>query len=274
MIKRLQGKRIAITEWRRATELASLLERQGATVFHCPLVEQCPVLDREDIAEFIERAIRGELDLVIFLTGIGARTLVQAAEGRGRKDDFLRALQRMRVVVRGPKPVAALRALGVRIDIIPEEPTTKGVLAALETEELAGKTVGVQLYGVPNPELREGLERRGATVVDVLPYDYRLASDEGVVVDFIGKILDGDYDAIAFTSAPQVTALFAVAERHGLAETLRRTLNETLPVAVIGPVAEKALAEVGVTARIRPTHFVMGFLVKALADYFEAKNTS
>lgn len=230
------------------------------------------MLDREDVRQFIERTIRGEIDLVIFLTGIGARTLAEAAEALGKKDDFLRALQRIRVVVRGPKPVAALRALGVRIDVIPEEPTTDGVIAALQTVELEGKTVGIQLYGVPNPRLRQELEQRGATVVEVLPYDYHLASDEDAVVDFIRRILGEEFDAITFTSAPQVTTLFAVAERHGLAERLRRSLNETVPVAVIGPVAEKALADAGVTARIRPTHFVMGFLVKALADYFEVKN--
>jgi uroporphyrinogen-III synthase len=271
MTGRLHNKRIAITEWRQASELASLLERQGAMVFSCPLVEQRPPDDRKELVEFIERMIRGEIDLMIFLTGIGARTLVETAGAVGKKDDFLRALEQVRVVVRGPKPLAVLRALGVRVDIVPKEPTTHGVLAALGAERLAGTTVGVQLYGVPNPLLRQELERRGATVVEVLPYDYRLASPEAEVVDFIGRILDGEFDAVAFTSAPQVTMLFAVAERHGVAEMLRRSLNEEVPVAVIGPVAEKALADAGVTARIKPTHFVMGFLVKAMGDYFAAQ---
>ena len=44
---------------------------------------------------------------------------------------------------------------------------TEGVIAKLCGEDLSGRTVGVQLYGVPNPALVEFLASSGATVKTV-----------------------------------------------------------------------------------------------------------
>ena len=56
----------------------------------------------------------GNLDIMIFLTGVGAKFLISEAESIGLKDPFLGALEKITVVVRGPKPVAALRQFGPR----------------------------------------------------------------------------------------------------------------------------------------------------------------
>lgn len=264
----LDGKTIGITEWRMAKELAAMLEKHGATVTTCPLVEQQPVTSDDGVTDFIARVIAGDLDVMIFLTGIGARSLAAAADAQGKKEQFLSALERLQVVVRGPKPVAALRQLGVRIDVIPDEPTTEGVIAAMKKLELGGKTVGVQLYAVPNPFLRQELEKMGAKVLEVSPYEYHLGSDESAVLEFIKKIGEGAFDVVTFTSAPQAKTLFTVASQAGLADGLRQALNDKTIVAVIGPVAEKALNAFGVNAKIKPDRFVMGALVKAVVEYF------
>ena len=67
------------------------------------------------------------------------------------KDQFWRGLDKGTVVVRCRKPVAALRQFGVRIDVIPQTPTTEGVIEALKTKDLKGRRIGIQLYGTPNP---------------------------------------------------------------------------------------------------------------------------
>jgi uroporphyrinogen-III synthase len=266
----LDGKTIGVTEWRMAKELAAMLEKHGATVTVCPLVEQQAVTSDDGVAGFIARVIAGELDVMIFLTGIGARSLAAAADAQGKKDELLSALARTQIVVRGPKPVAALRQLGVRIDVVPDEPTTEGVIAAVKKLELGGKTVGVQLYAVPNPVLRQALETMRAKVLEVSPYEYHLGSDESAVLEFIKRIAEGAFDAVTFTSAPQAKMLFSVASQAGLADDLRQALNDKTVVAAIGPVAEKALNEFGVTAEIKPDRFVMGALVKAVVEYFTA----
>src|SRR3989442_8027121 len=123
------------------------------------------------------------------------------------KDDFLKGLDKLTVVVRGPKPVAALRRFGVRVDVIPENPTTEGVIQALRSRDLQGRRVGVQLYGTPNPQLVSALEAKGAKVTPVQVYAYGAASDSSAVQDLIAKIINDEIRVIAFTSAPQVRML-------------------------------------------------------------------
>src|SRR5262249_15809254 len=157
---------------------------------------------------FVRQVTSGNLDAMIFLTGVGARYLVAAAESMGMKEPFLQALNRMTIVVRGPKPVAALRQFAVHVDVIPDNPTTEGVIEALRVRDLESFGVGVELYGTPNPQLVSSLESRGAKVSAIQVYAYGAASDTTAVNALIDKILRDEIQVIAFTSAPQVRMLF------------------------------------------------------------------
>ena len=122
MAQPLKGTTVAVLEHRFTKEFSALLERLGATVHACPLIEEKPVENRGELQDFVRRVVSGGLDGMIFLTGVGARFLVAEAESMGLKEEFIKALGRLLIVVRGPKPVAALRQLGVHIDIVPENP--------------------------------------------------------------------------------------------------------------------------------------------------------
>jgi uroporphyrinogen-III synthase len=205
---------------------------------------------------------------MIFLTGVGARFLAAEADSMGRKEDFLKALDTMTVIVRGPKPVAALRQMGIRIDVIPENPTTEGVIEALRSRDLEGQRVGVQLYGTPNPQLVSALEAKGAEVKPVQVYAYGAASDLTTVTTFIRRILDGQIRVVAFTSGPQVRMLFDFAAQLGVAQELE-TAMKAVTIASIGEVTNRALAERNLVAKIVPAQSKMGALVQAVGEYFE-----
>src|SRR6266487_485707 len=100
----LEGITVAILEHRYTKEFAALFERFGAKVDACPLLEEKPVENREELQEFVRHVVSGSLDAMIFLTGVGARFLISEAESLGVKDEFLKALGNLTIVVRGPKP--------------------------------------------------------------------------------------------------------------------------------------------------------------------------
>jgi len=177
------------------------------------------------------------------------------------------------IVVRGPKPVAALRQLNVHIDVIPENPTTEGVIEALRNRDLQGRRVGIQLYGTPNPQLVSALESKGATVIPVQVYAYGTASDTSAVSALINRLLDRQVQVVAFTSAPQVRMLFELATQLGLAEALQTALKEHVTIASIGEVTSRALAERNLSAAIVPAQSKMGALVQAVAEYFQKRST-
>jgi uroporphyrinogen-III synthase len=260
---------VAILEHRFTKEFSSLLERFGASVYACPMLEEKPVENRQELEEFVREVASGSLDAMIFLTGVGARFLVSASESVGLKDQFLEALNKLTVVVRGPKPVTALRQFGVRVDVIPDNPTTEGVIEALRAQDLQGRRVGVQLYGTPNPQLVASLESRGARVTAVQVYAYGAAADTNSVNALFTKIVNDEVHVIAFTSAPQVRMLFEFARQLGRFEAIAGKLRTSVIIASVGEVTNRALAEGNLIPTIVPKQPKMGALAQAIADYYE-----
>src|SRR5207245_9284661 len=119
------------------------------------------------------------------LTGVGARVLLSVVETTYKRGEYIAALQRVKVVARGPKPVAVLRELGVTPAItVPEPNTWRELLRALDDAcdskkdfRLRGARVAVQEYGVNNSELLSVLSERGASVKSVPVYLWDLQDD-------------------------------------------------------------------------------------------------
>ena len=270
MSDELAGKRIIAPETRELALFVRMLEERGAECLACPMVAIHDAPDPEPIAAWIERFIDEPCDDLILLTGEGLRRLVALAERRGRRDAFVAALARSRRVTRGPKPVRALREIGLDSDLSAEQPTSEGVIRVLSSLDLKGRRVGVQIYPDSAHEALLGaLRAAGATADPVLPYVYASSAEDEAVVTAIDAMAAGKVDAIAFTSAPQVRRLAAVAEKAGRIEALRQGLSRVV-VAAIGPVAAAELEKLGVQPSVVPageTYF-MKPLVRALAEAF------
>jgi uroporphyrinogen-III synthase len=270
----LENISVAILEHRFTKEFSTLFEKLGATVYACPLLEEKPVENREELQSFVRCVLDGQIDMMIFLTGVGARFLVAESESMGERDAFLQALGKLTIVVRGPKPVAALRQLGLRAQVTPENPTTEGVIEALRSQDLHGRRVGIQLYGTPNPQLVSALEAKGASVRPVQVYAYGAAADSGAVSTLIDRILDGNVRVVAFTSAPQARMLLDFAAQSNVADALRKALNSKVTVASIGDVTSRALQENGIVPRIVPAQSKMAALVQAVGEHFSRQPRS
>jgi uroporphyrinogen-III synthase len=199
------------------------------------------------------------------MTGEALRRLLGFAERAGLRQPFVAAVGRTKTLTRGPKPVRALKEIGLVPTKIAETPTTDGVIVALRSEPLAGRTVGVTLYGVDNPALVHFLEGAGATVRTVLPYVYAPAADADRVADLIARLAAGTVDVLLFTSSPQVHRLFEVAAQRGLEATLKQGFEKSC-VAAVGPVLAENLRERGVRVDVCPEQ---GFVMKNLVQHIK-----
>jgi uroporphyrinogen-III synthase len=162
-----------------------------------------------------------------------------------------------------------LKEVGLNPTKVAESPTTEGVIATLRNEPLRGQTVGVTLYGEPNPDLVQFLEQAGATVHTVLPYVYAPASDGDRIAELISGMAKGDIDMIIFTSSPQVDRLYQVATEKGLENDLRHGLRQTR-IAAVGPVVAENLREKGAKVDICPDQ---GFVMKNLVQLIKRQMT-
>ncbi len=261
----LEGRTIALAEGRQLEELAAMLVHEGATPLRCPLLSILDNPDAGPVEVWLDELIADRFDLLILMTGEAVRRVAALSDRRGKREAFVAALGRVPKITRGPKPVKALRELGITDARIASAPTTAGVLVTLASEPLAGKSVGYTLYGRENPELDRFLRDAGATVRPVLSYVIAPAADTERVAGLIEQLDAGTIHGIVFTSSPQIDRLWEVARERGLEATLLRGLART-QVAAVGPLVAESLHQHGVAVHVCPDQgWVMKNLVKQIA---------
>ena len=262
------GLRVLALERRRSEQIATLIANSGGVATVAPAMREVPLESNTEALAFASRLIAGGFDTVIFLTGVGVRALAAVIELVHPREQFVEALRRVTVVARGPKPVAALREMGVPVTIaVPEPNTWREVLRALDqhTAPLRDRRLAVQEYGTSNPELLAGLAERGALVTAVPVYQWALPENLGPLRSAILAITRGEIDVALFTTSVQVSHLLQVAREMSLEEPLCGAFRRIL-IGSIGPTTSEALREHGLDPDLEPTHPKMGFLVKETAD--------
>ena len=267
------GLRVLALESRRAPELSKLISNYGGLPIVAPAMKEVPLESNSEALAFAAKLFASEFDIVIFLTGVGARALLGVVETTYKRDEYVAALQQIKVVARGPKPVAALREIGITPALtVPEPNTWRELLGALDDAaqsavgiRLNGARVAVQEYGISNPELLDGLEKRGARVTRVPVYQWALPDDLVPLRAAIQSLAQEQIDVVLFTTSVQAVHLFQVAETMNLEKEMRTGLERAM-VASIGPTTSEELSRQGIRVDLEPSHPKMGFLVKEAAE--------
>jgi uroporphyrinogen-III synthase len=255
-------------ESRLAAQMAQLIERYGGRPLVAPSMREVPLEQNTDVLRFGERLMAGEFAMVILLTGVGTRFMLKVLDTRWPRDQALAALARTIVVVRGPKPTAVLRELGLTPTIaVPEPNTWKDLVQALDGlgRPLAGMTIAVQEYGVSNAPLLEALRQRGGAVMRVPVYRWALPEDTGPLTKAISAIMQGEVEVVLFTNAAQVDHVVQIAEGCGGADRLRRALDKVV-VSSVGPIASGRLRDCRFPVDFESSHGKMGVLVKETSE--------
>ena len=262
------GLRILALESRRAKEIVSLIETYGGVATVAPALREVPLDSNPEALAFADALLAGSFDIVILLTGVGTRALLEVVQTKYSPDGFIAALRRTKVVARGPKPMSVLREWQVPVWVSAAEPNTwRELLAALDStgEPLKGKRIAVQEYGATNPDLLEGLEQRGATITRVPVYRWALPEDLEPLRAVVPAIVAQQLDVAIFTTATQVVHLLKVAQTMNQEAEVRAGLKR-LVVASIGPTTSEELRQEGVQIDLEASHPKMGFLVREAAE--------
>lgn len=255
-------------ESRRATEIARLIESYHGVPIAAPAMREVPLTENAAALRFAQELIAGSIDIVVFLTGVGARALYKVISQRLPPERFIEALRRVKVAARGPKPQAVLREWNVQVTLTAPEPCTwRELLRALD--EIPGglhaQRVAVQEYGAPNPDFLDALRERGAVVQAVTVYQWALPEDTSPLRQAVSALTNGRVLVALFTTGIQVAHLFQIAEEMGMQQELRAAFRGVL-VGSIGPSTSETLRHFGVHVDLEPSHPKMGFLVKEAAE--------
>lgn len=267
MADRLTGYRILILETREEAQFSRMLAEQGADVIQCPMFVIHDAPDAAPIEAWIRRFIAQPFDDLVLMTGEGLRRIMTVVRRTGLEPEFIAALGKARKFARGPKPVRALRELGLEAQEITETPTSEGIAGMLGKHDLKGRRVGLQLYpDRDHTKLIAAIKALGAEIDTVLPYIYDPQAAEGSIITAIDEMASGRVDAIALTSSGQVRRLMDTAKAHNCEDRLRQGLERT-PIASVGPVVSDELGNYGLRASIYPDNdaFFMRPLISAMA---------
>jgi uroporphyrinogen-III synthase len=264
------GLRVLSLESRRAREMETLIITHGGRATVAPSMREVPLESNTAAIAFADALIRDEFDVVVLLTGVGTRVLLDVVgRARGGTADFVAALGRARLAVRGPKPHAAIREVGLTPWVVAPEPNTwRELIAAIDAtgpSPLAGRRVAVQEYGMTNDELTRALGERGAAVTLVPVYQWQLPADLAPLEQACRALIARQIDVVLFTTGTQVVHLLQVAERLGLRDAVQAALGRTA-VASIGPTTSEELHTQGIDVDLEPSHPRMGVLVREAAE--------
>lgn len=265
------GLAVAAFESRKATEMTRLIERYGGQPFVAPALREIPIQGNPVALNFGAKLIEGRVDILILMTGIGTTILFELLRSRHPMSSIMAALSQTAIIARGPKPVAALKTLGLTPTLtVPEPNTWVEVVSTLdEYRPVKGLRVAVQEYGTSNPELLAALRQRGAEVFPVPIYRWALPEDISPLKQVLGEIIAGHMQVMLVTNAAQIDHVMQVLEQEGTTAQFKEACKKIV-VASIGPTASARLLHYDLAVDFEPSHPKMGILVKETSEQVHA----
>jgi uroporphyrinogen-III synthase len=243
--------------------MATLVRKQDGVPFVAPSMREVELGEHEEAFEFGRRLLAGHFDGVILLTGVGTRLLWKTLVTRFGEDDLKAALARVTLIVRGPKPSAAVREIGFVPQVqVPEPNTWREVLEAMRPRE--ERRIAVQEYGKSNTGLIDGLCEQGREISTVRIYGWTLPEDTAPLREAAARLARREFEIVLVTTSMQIVNLMKVAAESGLEQAVLEGLRAA-KIGSIGPTTTETLEEYGLQAAFEPSRPKMGLLVNEMA---------
>ena len=267
------GLRVLSFESRMGVEMARLIQRHNGHPLVVSALREIPIplQDNSAVFRFGVKLILNQLDILILMTGVGTKALLEILQTRYPLAEIIDALKKTIIVTRGPKPLAILKTLGVEANItVPEPNTWHDVIATLDYyRPVQGLKIAIQEYGVSKPDMIQDLQKRGADVFSVPVYRWALPEDTAPLHSAITEVVNDRIDAMVITNAAQVDHVMQLAEQDQKTELFRESCKKIV-VASIGPTASEGLKHYDLPVDFEPSHPKMGVLVKELSERIHA----
>lgn len=259
----LFGRRVLVTRPReQAGVLVDRLVSLGAEPIEAPMIRIVPPEDLQPLRRAVAHA--DTFDWIIF-TSANAVDAFMTALLSGDRD--VRALHGPRLCAVGTGTADKLAGYGIKVDLVPQEFRAEALVAAVAAQgPLEGARVLLPRADIGRDVIAERMREVGAVVTDVVAYrtvleDTRREGDP----DIYRMLLDGQIDAVTFTSASAVRNFATVYGQDQAADLLAHTA-----IATIGPLTADAVVQLGLHVTIQPSSYTVPALVDAVAAHFKS----
>jgi uroporphyrinogen-III synthase len=166
-----------------------------------------------------------------------------------------RALCHTSVIAVGPKTREKLEEVKIRVDFVPADFSSEGIVRMLSGMFPSGKKIIIPRSAEANNQTSQGLRSIGMTVDEVILYSVSAAKPTEQWKDFASLLIDGKVDAVVFTSASSVKAFFGILDKL---ITKKFDLTQTTQILSIGPCTTLELKKRKIKCSEAPLHTVRG----------------
>lgn len=214
---------------------------------------------------FLHSLREGASPVVIFTSSAGVKASIEIARRLRADDELRRLLSLLTVVAIGPATARGLEREGIRAAFMPDEFTSRGILASSEGW---GKKEG-ECYILRSDrgsgDLIPGLQAAGFVVQEIIVYILRQRAESEDLAQLIEQGRHGKIDFFLFSSSLSArTFIESWAERDGLAAAVG-AVNSARVVA-IGPPTRQALESLGVRVDIMPKHATLEAMLLSVRE--------
>ncbi|MCK9874760.1 uroporphyrinogen-III synthase [Frankia sp. Ag45/Mut15] len=239
-----------------AATLSDLLRSHGASPLEVPTIAVEPPRTAAPMERAITGLVSGRYQWVAFTSVNAVRAVQEKVEERSLD---ARAFAGVKVAAIGEATADALRAFGIRPDLVPTAAqTSEGLLEDWpdfdESLDLLDRVL-LPRADIATETLVAGLKDRGWQVDDVTAYrTVRAAPPPAPIRE---ALKGGRVDAVVFTSSSTVRNLVGIAGKP----------HETTVIAVIGPATAATAQELGLRVDVQAPEASIPALVGALAEF-------
>jgi uroporphyrinogen III methyltransferase/synthase len=253
----LMGKRILVTRTRhQASQLSDLLRREGATPIELSTLDLVRVAGDEELEAMTADLESGAYAWSAFTSTNAVDAVFEYLDRTGRD---ARAFGSSKIAALGRATANALKAKGLRADLIAGDFTANGLVAAMKDIDLTGRRVLLPRAAGGNPALVSGLKERGARVDEVVLYESQPPKEPDETI--LERIRWGEVGIATFASSSSIRNLAALldGDLSGL---------KGATIACIGPQTAATAEEFHLEVHIQPTEHTVPALVEAMKAHF------
>lgn len=220
-------------------------------------------IDGVEGATMIDMLKEGPAEVVVLTSTTGVEILDRISAQGG--EDLALLLSGSCNIAIGPLTAKAMTDRGIRVDLIPEEHSSEGLVRQMG-RQLAGKRVYLLRSSHGERSLFDGLVECGAEVTERVLY--RLIPDLGSLElkYLIDESMAGRVDAFAFTSALSAETYINAAELSYPREDIIAMLNSHLVAAMGGPTRRK-LEGMGIRVSVVPASATFAAMLEGITTW-------
>lgn len=231
-----------------------LLKNEGAEIIYCPTIIIIPAINSPELDDAL--IMFSSFNYLIFTSSNAVKVFSDIARTKNIN------LSRIKVASVGKSTAEECESAGIKVEIIPDEFSARGLIDKFSEYDLAGKKILIPGSSLSSGELNMGLSEQGAEVYSVPVYDV-VANDISNLKNVHKKIQKKHPNIFVFTSPSSFDGFLKIMNVAHPDKYFGTSI-----ICSIGSTTESAIREKGISVHIVPEISSLHGVSEAIIKYY------